>query len=82
MFQNLWTLLDKDDLIGFVVWDFNQKELIEQEGIIDFSQRWDVGAKGDWEVCGSFYLDGKEPGPDHSGLIDVHLEEEEGKRGQ
>lgn len=50
--QNLWSLTNRDALIGFQVWDFNTSDIERQQGNITFSQRWPHPRFGDWEIFG------------------------------
>lgn len=52
LMQNLWSLLDKDELIGYQIWHFNQFEIKEAKGKIPLTARWATYAHGDWEVKG------------------------------
>jgi hypothetical protein len=49
-FEDIWSWLNKDDLIGSRVFRFKHDELAEGN-VIDFSQRWEQD--GDWEIFGS-----------------------------
>ncbi len=53
VFQNLWSLANRDDLIGFQAWDFNNADLERHHGKIQFSQHWPHKRYGHWEVHGS-----------------------------
>ena len=55
--QNLWSLLDKDELIGFEIWHFNQAQIVEAGGKIPLTARWATYAHGDWEVKGVLEAD-------------------------
>jgi hypothetical protein len=55
--QNAWSLLDKDELIGFQVWHFNRMSLAEA-GQVPLATRWASYAHGDWEVRGRVELAG------------------------
>jgi hypothetical protein len=57
LLRNLWSLVNPDNLIGYHVWNFNQKELLESENhSIDFSNRWDSESHGDWEIFGNIKI--------------------------
>jgi hypothetical protein len=49
-FEDIWSWLNKDDLIGSRVFRFKHDELAEGN-VIEFSQRWH--RDGDWEIFGS-----------------------------
>jgi hypothetical protein len=49
-FENLWSFLNADDLIGSRVFYFKHDDLADSE-VVDFSQRW--RNEGDWELFGS-----------------------------
>lgn len=51
--QNLRTLLKRDALIGFKVWDFNHTDIARNHGNLTFTERWTHPDTGDWEVQGS-----------------------------
>jgi hypothetical protein len=71
LIQNLWSLLDRDELIGYEIWDYNSVELGKAPGPIKFSRRWEVGANGDWELFGQVWV-GKKDGP--TGEVEVEIE--------
>lgn len=52
LMQNIWSLIDKDELIGYQIWHFNQDDLREAEGNIPLTARWASHSHGDWEVKG------------------------------
>ncbi|MEO1449886.1 MAG: hypothetical protein AAFV07_10180 [Bacteroidota bacterium] len=60
VFQNLWSLLDRDDLIGYEVWDLDQ-DLLQAEGKFDIQKRWTDNQTGDWELRGEILTDGLVP---------------------
>ena len=49
-FENVWSFLNADDLIGSRVFYFKHDDLADGE-VVDFSQRW--RNEGDWELFGS-----------------------------
>lgn len=49
-FENIWSWLNADDVIGSKVFYFKHDDLASK-GFIDFSQRWPN--EGDWEIFGS-----------------------------
>lgn len=51
--QNLRSLLNRDALVGFKVWDFNHTDIALNHGHLTFSERWTDATNGDWEVQGS-----------------------------
>ncbi len=48
--QNLWSLVDQDELIGYRVWDFMASEL--SEPLVPLQQRWVEQSLGTWELRG------------------------------
>lgn len=50
--QNFWSLLDKDELIGYKVIYFNRVDIEEAGGEIELSDFIDSPAHGKWEVKG------------------------------
>jgi hypothetical protein len=64
VWQNLWALIDQDDLVGFEVRDLSLVELEAAGGQIDLDLRWDTIACGDWQLQGYVGLgDDPEPPP-------------------
>jgi len=63
LFRNLWTLMNADSMLGYHVWNFSQKEILEsKEKSIDFGNRWQTGEHGDWEIKGNIsIIDDKVP---------------------
>ena len=54
LIRNLWSLMNADNMLGYHVWNFNQKEILESENqSIDFENRWQTGEHGDWEIKGN-----------------------------
>ena len=62
VWQNLWALIDQDDLVGFEVRDLSLAELEAAGGRIDLHLRWDTPNCGDWELQGYVGL-GEDPAP-------------------
>lgn len=54
LFQNLWSLVKADNLIGYQVWHFDHSQIDDapKEGI-DFTHHWVSDAHGDWEIFGN-----------------------------
>ena len=52
LLQNIWSVLDRDALIGYQIWHFNQEDLRRADGQIPLSARWASYDHGDWEVKG------------------------------
>lgn len=50
--QNIWSLIDKDELIGFKVWYFNNEDIEECGLNIELSETFSSFAHGEWEVKG------------------------------
>lgn len=61
IFQNIWALIDKDDLIGYQIWDINQKELADNGNLIPLQKRWTSPELGDWELIGDIQAGEIEP---------------------
>ncbi len=63
LLRNLWTYFNPDSLIGFHVWNYNQKELMESpKQSIDFSHSWTTNEFNDWEIFGNIcIIDEKTP---------------------
>ena len=40
IFENLWTFIDQDELVGYQVWDYNQAEIEEAGGKLPLKKRW------------------------------------------
>jgi len=51
--QNIWSLLDKDELIGYKIWHFNSEDIIENGYEIPLSQTFSSFAHGEWEIKGN-----------------------------
>lgn len=57
LLRNLWTYFNPDSLIGFHVWNFNQKELIESPNqSINFSHSWTANEYNNWEIFGKISI--------------------------
>ncbi len=52
LLQNVWSFLKADALVGFNVWNFDHRNIVEQGGKIHFSHKWNTKKYGDWEVFG------------------------------
>ena len=50
--QNIWSLLDKDELIGYKIWYFNNEDIVNAGGNIELKETFSSFAHGDWEVKG------------------------------
>ncbi|MEO0899366.1 MAG: hypothetical protein AAFY71_23340 [Bacteroidota bacterium] len=57
IFQNLWALLDRDDLIGYKIWDVNLDELQESQGNYPLHVVWNAEKTGHWELIGEIKLE-------------------------
>jgi hypothetical protein len=51
--QNLISLVNKDAVIGYKIWDFSNAALEKANGELPFRHRWTTRKYGDWEVKGS-----------------------------
>lgn len=61
LWQNLWALIDQDDLVGYHIRDLSLQELSAADGHIALTPRWNTANCGDWELQGHVEL-----GPDTS----------------
>lgn len=52
LLQNVWSLLKADALVGFHVWNFDQKAIEANDGVLHFNHKWNTKKYGDWEVFG------------------------------
>lgn len=52
LMQNIWSLIDRDELIGYRIWHFNQEDIKKAGGSIPLTARWASYNHGDWEVKG------------------------------
>ena len=52
VFQNLWSLANRDELLGFQIWDFNNNDIIASGKDINFSHRWSTNHSDEWEISG------------------------------
>lgn len=50
--QNVWSLLDKDELIGYKIWYFNNLDIEECGMKIELSERFSSYSHGEWEIAG------------------------------
>jgi len=50
--QNLWSLVSRDTLIGYQIWDFNQLDILRNKGLLAFSTTWKHERLGSWQVSG------------------------------
>lgn len=55
--QNVWSLVDKDELIGFKIWYFNSEDLEESNMQIPLKGIINSGEYGNWEINGE--IDGR-----------------------
>ena len=76
IFQNLWALIDQDELIGYQVWDYNQQEIEEAGGKIRLQKRWTTEKEGDWEILGTVKIIADSVEEENS-IIEVDIESEE-----
>lgn len=53
LIQNLRSLIKRDSLVGFKIWNFNHTDIAVNHGLISFSERWTNSKSGDWEIQGS-----------------------------
>lgn len=53
--QNFLSLVKKDVVIGYKIWDFSTAAIEEAGGELPFSHRWDTKKYGDWELKGRIY---------------------------
>lgn len=51
--QNIFSLVNKDVVIGYKVWDFSNAGIESAGGEAQFKQRWTTRKYGDWEIKGS-----------------------------
>jgi len=64
VWQNLWSLIDQDDLVGYEVRDLSLAEIEAAGGQVELHLRWDTPSCGDWELWGYVGLgDDPEPPP-------------------
>jgi hypothetical protein len=54
--QNFLSLLKKDVVIGYKIWDFSSQAMLDSTGEMPFSHRWDTRKSGDWELKGKVYV--------------------------
>lgn len=60
LLQNMWSLIKADALVGFNVWNFDQKTIEDNGGTVHFSHKWNTKKYGDWEVFGKVELTDEE----------------------
>ena len=77
IFQNLWSFIDQDELIGYQVWDYNQFEIEEAGGKIRLQKRWATEKEGDWEILGTIKRVADSAGDEESAIIEVDIESDE-----
>jgi hypothetical protein len=53
--QNFLSLVKKDVVIGYKIWDFSSKLIEDSGGEVPFNHRWDTKKYGDWELKGRVY---------------------------
>lgn len=53
IFQNIFSLVNRDSIIGYHIWNFTHTDVDRQNGKISFSQRWTGDKVGDWEIIGN-----------------------------
>jgi hypothetical protein len=51
--QNIFSLVNKDAVIGFKVFDFSASSITDPSGEMHFKNRWTTRKDGDWEIKGS-----------------------------
>ncbi|MCB9234105.1 MAG: hypothetical protein H6581_20790 [Bacteroidia bacterium] len=53
--QNLWSLIDKDSLIGYEMWDFTPEKFAQaQSDTVPLVHVWETREFGKWELKGEF----------------------------
>lgn len=55
--QNFLSLVKKDMVIGYRIWDFTASQIELQGGELPFSHRWETTKMGDWELKGRIYAE-------------------------
>jgi hypothetical protein len=50
--QNVWSLINADNLVGFHVWNFSQQDLMDNKGNIKLNHHWKSERYGHWEIEG------------------------------
>jgi hypothetical protein len=53
--QNFLSLVKKDVVIGYKIWDFSTEAILAAGGELAFSHRWETKKSGDWELKGRIY---------------------------
>ena len=51
--QNIFSLVNKDAVIGYQVFDFTSSSILDANGEQSFKHRWTTRKYGDWEIKGS-----------------------------
>jgi hypothetical protein len=51
--QNIFSLVNKDAVIGFQVFDFSNSSIMDAGGEVQFKHRWTTRKDGDWEIKGA-----------------------------
>lgn len=51
--QNILSLVNKDVVIGYKIWDFSNAGIEKAGGEVNFRQRWTTRKYGDWELRGA-----------------------------
>lgn len=52
IFQNIWTLVNKDEFIGIHAWYFTQRELLQKNGLLDLAHTWEAKSGAQWRIGG------------------------------
>jgi len=50
--QNVWSLINSDNLVGFQVWNFSQQDILDNKGNIPLNHHWKSERYGHWEIQG------------------------------
>lgn len=50
--QNIWTVFDRDQLVGYKVWDIQARDLKESGGTISLEATWESEKLGTWMIEG------------------------------
>lgn len=54
--QNVWSLINADNLVGFQVWNFSHQELLDNKGKIPLNHHWKSERYGHWEIQGEINI--------------------------
>ncbi len=54
--QNVWSLINADNLVGFKVWNFSHQELVDNNGKMKLNHHWKSDKYGNWEIDGEVIL--------------------------